>query len=49
MEATPFEHVVVALEATYEADIPTVSPLTGLLTVTVANAEEVKANKVRRE
>jgi hypothetical protein len=38
MEATPFEHVVVADVATKETGDVTVAPLLGLVTVTVANA-----------
>ncbi len=44
MEATPLEHVVVAL-ATYFTGLVTVDPLAGLETVTVANALEAKMSR----
>jgi hypothetical protein len=48
IEATPFEHVVVVAVATKGTGEPSVAPLLGLLTVTLATADAANAKKTRK-
>jgi hypothetical protein len=48
MDATPLEQVLVLADATYETGEPTVAPLLGLLTLTLANADAANARKTIR-
>jgi hypothetical protein len=48
MEATPFEQVVEVAVATKGTGEPTVAPLLGLVTVTLARADVANAKKTRR-
>jgi hypothetical protein len=49
MDATPLEHVLVVADATYETGEPTVAPLLGLLTLTVANADTANVKKTTKK